>query len=76
MNQRRRAPRPRARYRVVVYELTDGTKAVVIDSTGAGFVAATGTVTPAGRMTGDIGGGGPDDIQEHLAELIAQKPTG
>jgi hypothetical protein len=76
VSHRHREPRPSVRYRVVVYELTDDAETVAMDSTGTSFVAATGTVTPAGRMIGDIGGGGPEDIQEQLAELIAQEPTG
>jgi hypothetical protein len=74
VTQPRRTARPTIRYRVVVYELSDNTETVLMYSTGAGFVAATGTVTSTGRMTGDIGGAGPLDIQEHLAELIAEEP--
>jgi hypothetical protein len=29
----------------------------------------------AGRMTGDIGRGGPDDVQQDVAALIAEEPV-
>jgi hypothetical protein len=71
---RRAGHRLGTRYRVVVYELDNGDQTIAMDSTGDGFIAATGTATPAGRMTGDIGRGGPHDIQQDLAALIADEP--
>ena len=41
-------PRPRVHYRVVAYELRAGTETIVMDSTGEGFIAATGTIVRAG----------------------------
>jgi hypothetical protein len=70
----RRTRRPVTRYRVVVYQLDNGNQNVVMDSSGDGYIAATGTATPADHMTGDIGGAGPPDILEDLADLIAQEP--
>ena len=67
-------PRTPVRYRVVAYELRAGTETVVMDSTGDGFIAATGTIVHAGRMTVEIGSNGPKLIQEHLADLIADEP--
>jgi hypothetical protein len=63
-------------YRVVAYELRAGAETVVMDSTGEGFIAATGTIVRPGRMTVEVGTGGPQLIQEHLAQLIADEPQG
>jgi hypothetical protein len=62
----------RTRYRVVAYKLHADTETVVMDSTADGFIAATGTIVETGRMTVEIGNGGPKLIQEHLADLIAE----
>jgi hypothetical protein len=62
-------------YRVVAYELRAGTETVVMDSTGEGFIAATGTIIRTGHMTIEVGSGGPQLIQEHLAQLVADEPT-
>lgn len=63
------------RYRLLAYELHGDGETVVIDSTGDGFLAATGAIIETGRMTVEIGGGGPQLIQQHLADLVAEEPT-
>jgi hypothetical protein len=65
----------KTRYRVVAYELHAHAETVVMDSTGDGFIAATGTIVHTGRMDPEIGSGGPKLIQEHLADLIAEETT-
>jgi hypothetical protein len=67
--------RPRVRYRVVVTELTDGHPTVVMDATGAGFHAAIGDIDHD-RLHAEHGIGGPLDLLEHLAQFIADHPTG
>lgn len=75
MSERRtQAPTP-IRYRLIAYELRGDIETVVMDSTGDGFVAATGAIIETGRMTVEIGGGGPQPIQQHLADLVAEQPT-
>jgi hypothetical protein len=71
----RRTPRPRVRYRVTVAELIDGAATVIMDATGAGFHAAVGDLDD-GRLRAEHGIGGPPHLLEHLAELIADHPTG
>jgi hypothetical protein len=61
------------RYRVIAYELHADAETVVMDSTGDGFIAATGTIVHTGRMTVEIGSGGPRPIQEHVADLIVDE---
>jgi hypothetical protein len=63
----------KTRYRVVAYELDAGAETLVMDSSGDGFIAATGTIVHTGRMTVEIGSGGPKLIQEHLADLITEE---
>jgi hypothetical protein len=41
----------KTRYRVVAYELDAGAETLVMDSSGDGFIAATGTIVHTGRMT-------------------------
>jgi hypothetical protein len=67
--------RPRVRYRVVVTELVDGHPTVVMDTVGAGFHAAVGDFDHD-RLRGEHGIGGPLDLLEQLAQLIADHPTG
>ncbi len=67
--------RSRVRYRVVVTELVDGHPTVVMDATGAGFQAAVGDFDHD-RLRGEHGIGGPPHLLEHLAQLIADHPTG
>jgi hypothetical protein len=74
MTTPRARPRTPVHYRVVAYELRAGTETVVMDSTGEGFIAATGTVVRTGRMTVEVGSSGPDLIQEQLAQLVADEP--
>jgi hypothetical protein len=72
----RRAPAPTPiRYRLIAYELRGEIETVVMDSTGDGFVAATGALIETGRMTVEIGAGGPQPIQQHLADLVAEEST-
>jgi hypothetical protein len=70
-----RRTRPLARYRVTVTELVDDTATVVMDATGAGFHAAVGDLDHA-RLRAEHGTGGPPHLLEHLAQLIADHPTG
>jgi hypothetical protein len=69
------ARRQRARYRVVVTELVDGHPTVVMDAVGAAFHAAVGDFDHD-RLRGEHGIGGPPHLLEHLAQLIADHPTG
>jgi len=71
----RRTARPQVRYRVTVAELVDGAATVVMDATGAGFHAAVGDLAD-GRLLAEHGIGGPPHLLTHLAELIANHPTG
>lgn len=71
----RRAPAPTPiRYRLIAYELRGDIETVVMDSTGDGFVAATGAIIETGRMTVEIGGGGPQPIQQQRADLVPEEP--
>lgn len=70
-----RRTRPLARYRVTVTELVDDTAIVVMDATGAGFHAAVGDLEHA-HLRAEHGIGGPPHLLEHLAQLIADHPTG
>jgi hypothetical protein len=74
MSRRRLPPKPSS-YRVVVYELNAHQPIVVMDATGVGFVAAVGTITRPGRMTGELNRGGPPALIEHLALLVANQLT-
>lgn len=75
MSPARRTARPQVRYRVTVAELVDGAATVVMDATGAGFHAAVGDLAD-GRLLAEHGIGGPPHLLTHLAELIANHPTG
>ncbi len=75
MSPVRRVPRAQLRYRVTVAELVGGTATVVMDATGAGFHAAVGDLDD-GRLLAEHGIGGPPHLLEHLAQLIANHPTG
>lgn len=70
-----RRTRPQVRYRVTVTELVDDTATVVMDATGTGFHAAVGDLQHA-RLHAGHGIGGPPHRLEHLAQLIADHPTG
>jgi len=70
-----RRTRARVRYRVTVTELVDGTATVVMDATGGGFHAAVGDLDHD-RLRGEHGAGGDPHLLEHLAQLIADHPTG
>jgi hypothetical protein len=71
----RRAPRQQVRYRVTVAELVGDTATVVMEATGAGFHAAVGDLE-GDRLLAEHGVGGDPHLLEHLAELIADHPTG
>ena len=76
MSRTRRTPRQQqVRYRVTVAEVIDGVATVVMDATGAGFHAAVGDLQHA-RLRAEHGIGGDPHLLEHLAELIADHPTG
>jgi hypothetical protein len=70
-----RRTQPRVRYRVTVTELVGDTAIVVMDTTGAGFHAAVGDLEHA-RLRAEHGIGGPPHLLEHLAQRIADHPTG
>lgn len=74
MSETRRT-RPPVRYRVTVTELVDDTATMVMDATGAGFHAAVGDLDHD-RLRAEHGIGGPPHLLEHLAQLIADHPTG
>ncbi len=61
---------PSSRYRVVCYELLGGRESIVMDATGEGFVAATGSIS-SGTMRGELSGAGPPELQAHIALMIA-----
>jgi hypothetical protein len=67
--------RPKVHYRVTVAEVVHGQTTVVMDATGAGFHAAVGDLDD-GRLRAEHGIGGPPHLLEHLAQLIAEHPTG
>ena len=75
MSPTRRTTQPQVRYRVTVTEVIDGAATVVMDATGAGFHAAVGDFEDD-RLLAEHGIGGPAHLLEHLAELIADHPTG
>jgi hypothetical protein len=62
-------------YRVTVAELVDGAATVVMDGHRAGFHAAVGDLE-GDRLLAEHGVGGDPHLLEHLAELIADHPTG
>jgi hypothetical protein len=70
-----RRTRSKVRYQVTITELVDDTATVVMDATGAGFHAAVGDLEHA-RLRAEYGIGGPPHLLEHLAQLIADHPTG
>lgn len=72
MAERSHAAGPARRYRVVCYELLGDRQQeqVVMDATGAGFIAATGVIS-AGRLKGELASAGPQELQAHLALRIA-----
>lgn len=57
-------------YRVLCYELCGSEQRVVMDATGEGFIAATGTIS-AGRLRGELLSAGGEELQAHLALRIA-----
>jgi hypothetical protein len=71
----RRTRSPQVRYRVTVAELVGDTATVVMEATGAGFHAAVGDLQ-GDRLLAEHGVGGDPHLLEHLAELIANHPTG
>lgn len=66
---------PQVRYRVTVAELVGDTATVVMEATGAGFHAAVGDLQ-GDCLLAEHGVGGDPHLLEHLAELIANHPTG
>ncbi len=68
--QRPAARQPKARYRVVCYELIDDQQNIITDSTDDGFVAATGSIHNA-VLDAELAHAGPRELQAHLALMIA-----
>jgi hypothetical protein len=60
---------------VLVAERVGDTATVVMDATGAGFHAAVGDLD-GDRLLVEHGIGGDPHLLTHLAELIADHPTG
>ena len=75
MSPTRRTRSPQVRYRVTVAELVGEHATVVMEATGAGFHAAVGDLEGDRLLAEHVVGGGPH-LLEHLAELIANHPTG
>jgi hypothetical protein len=75
MSSARRAPRQVVRYRVTVAEIIGDSATVVMDATGDGFHAAVGDLD-GDRLLAEHGIGGDPHLLQHLAELIADHPTG
>ena len=75
MSPARRTRPPQVRYRVTVAELAGDTATVVMDATGDGFHAAVGDLD-GDRLLAEHGIGGDPHLLQHLAELIADHPTG
>jgi hypothetical protein len=63
-----RAPR----FRVTVYQLHDGKTTQVIDAYGSGFITAIATLDGE-FMDVHFGEGGPRDLQQHIADAIADE---
>jgi hypothetical protein len=63
-----RAPR----YRVTVHELRDGKTTKVIDAYGSAFITAIATLQDD-IMDVHFGEGGPRDLQQHIADAIADE---
>ena len=61
---------PRARYRVICFELTEDGETVIIDSTDDGFIAATGSIHDD-VLEAELAHAGPYELQAHLALMIA-----
>jgi hypothetical protein len=57
-------------YRGVRSELQGQSQQVVMDASGAGFIAATGVIS-AGRLQGELVSAGTQELQAHLALQIA-----
>ncbi len=62
--------RPGPRYRVICYELTGGHQTLIMDSTDHGFIAATAAIAD-GVMQAELVHAGPQQLQAHLALMIA-----
>jgi hypothetical protein len=74
VSQPRRTPPPKVGYHLTVAEVIDGA-ATVVDATGTGFHAAVGEYN-GDQLLVEHGVGGDPHLLEHLAELIADHPTG
>ena len=70
MSMAERVASPALRHRVVCYELSGDHEQVVMDATGAGFIAATGVLW-TGRLKGELVNAGPHELQVRLALRIA-----
>jgi hypothetical protein len=63
-----RAPR----FRVTVHQLHEGQTTKVIDAYGSGFITAVATID-GDTMEVHFGEGGPRDLQQHIADAIADE---
>jgi hypothetical protein len=63
-----RAPR----FRVTVHQLHEGKTTKVIDAHGSGFITALATIN-GDTMKVHLGEGGPRDLQQHIADAIADE---
>ncbi|MCA1700660.1 MAG: hypothetical protein LC790_17865 [Actinobacteria bacterium] len=63
-----RAPR----FRVTVHQLHEGKTTKVIDAYGSGFITAVATID-GDTMEIHFGEGGPRDLQQHIADAIADE---
>jgi hypothetical protein len=63
-----RAPR----FRVTVHQLHEGKTTKVIDAYGSGFITAVATID-GDTMEVHFGEGGPRDLQQHIADAIADE---
>jgi hypothetical protein len=63
-----RAPR----VRVTVHQLHEGETTKVIDAYGSGFITAVATID-GDTMEVHFGEGGPRDLQQHIADAIADE---
>ena len=61
-------PQPKARYRVICYELRDSRETLIMDSTDDAFIAATG------KLDGEISHAGPHPAPSRARAHDRQRP--
>ena len=69
-----RDPGSTPRYRIVAHELIGDTETVIMDATGANFIAAVGTINGE-HLNGQLGHAGDPHELEHVADLITNTFT-